>query len=126
MFLRYKLRLIMLVVGLFIASCVKSCDEVRYAMFGKITTATRATITDYTDHSTIDYDYSEGGRAHKGSEGVERGWNPTGPIEIQYIANSDYDSRLAGRPQWGWMIPPFVFLGLLSFASWKFWKFYKS
>jgi len=123
-----KWRLIMGCAVLFLVSMVMSCQELRYLAWGKTTEAqivrdqverdpspriwsqlflgTRPARGPSRTRRVVIFTFQDGQRFRKEFDEVPMDWTcppPGATIQVQYIAGKDYQSRLAGTHQWGWV-----------------------
>lgn len=136
----FKLKLLLLVIVLFIASGIASCNELRYLAFGK-TVQAQCTAADVipirgrygiTSHELrVRYSFDDGSLgSRKEEDHVSVSWSNTtqagAPLAVQYIPGVPDRSRLKGH-NYAWLTVPFVVctLALAGFSIY-FWRDYKA
>jgi hypothetical protein len=135
-----KLLVYLLLFGLFIASAVVSCSEIRYTAFGRTKEAVvEKAMEQYypgdTDksRSTLHFDYilDDAGNKRHESDAVDYSWiQEHGPtvlgedghtIAVQYLAGTD-SSRIAGHNHRWVMIPFGIVVLMIVVASVRFYR----
>ncbi len=135
----FKIRLFVGAIILLIVCFVTSCNELRYQMFGKATTAEILKLTVVTEGRrskslAIDYQFKDvDGTLRKEEDRVSTSWTPPEPsepnarpvVDIVFIPGSPDSSRLAGQTNWPALLVTAGVLGLVVFPGVRFWIGYR-
>ncbi len=140
-----KLIALFVVFGLFIASAVVSCNEVRYTVSGKTTdvpvdkmfkVTTRDRSGDTSDRVRVNYTILEpGGQKRIESDSVSLEWfeqqrdrlihegnKGATTVSVQYLPGSEGSSRLVGNSSRWVMIPFALAIIFLTVITVRFWR----
>src|ERR1035437_1258016 len=112
---RFKIRIVMTHVILFILSFVMSCQELRYMAVGKTVDATllkdqvettRDRYGDISKRRVVVYSFNDKDLTRQESAEAAMDWvRPEGAtVKVQYIAGHQILSRLLGQHHYGWVI----------------------
>ena len=132
-----KVKVLLVVVVLFIASAVGSCREASYSLFGKKTDAALVRVYEYQEPArrgrtvtkvAVEYQFDDKGTMRKESDNIARDADrPSGKtIPIQYVSGTPGRSRLAGHVNWIWPTIFFASLAVMAYYVWRLLKESKS
>lgn len=122
---RLKLRLMMGVIILFIASCVASCNEIRYLIWSKTASAKVTGMQGARGGVSVSYSFDDaaldGGTTRKEDDDVPpdlirngtEAFPGNGTVTIQYIPGAPDRSRVKGH-NYAWLTIPLVITGVLA------------
>ncbi|MFT3685791.1 MAG: hypothetical protein QM783_12850 [Phycisphaerales bacterium] len=118
---RLKLRLMLGVIVLFIASCVASCNEVRYFIWSKTTSAKLTGMHGARGGVAVSYSFDDDGTVRNEDDDVSadliRNGSAAvpgdGTVTIQYIPGAADRSRVKGH-NYAWLTIPLVITGVLA------------
>ncbi len=135
----FQLRLMLVVAVLFIISAVKSCEEIRYTIFGKETVAT---ITDVkpvmgrrsgsSGQVSLTYTFVDEGTKRTEKDRVSSEFEPfqdaagQSAVAIQYIPGSPDASRIPSAGRWILIGLFLAALAALTVVTVRFWKEYQA
>jgi hypothetical protein len=121
--LRFKVRLTMGVIALFIASIVASCNELRYLAFSQTTSAKVDSMYNTRSGTTVKYTFPDpetesGTRKEEDDVSIDllrdRAVHPgDGTVLVQYIPGTIERSRIKGH-NYLWLTLPLAITGVLA------------
>jgi hypothetical protein len=131
---RLKLRLMFGVFALFIASCVASCNEARYLIWGTTTSAKVTGMQNSRTGVNISYSFDDGDTGTRKEDddvsadlirGNTEVFPGDGTVTVQYIPGALERSRVKGH-NYAWLTIPLVITGVLAtIFGIRFWVDFK-